>query len=104
MTLSGQIRSLFICLSDDQFSKRFGKFQRSGGAASRPAQAQAQETATAPDDSDSEGSQVLDPSSAQVPLPVPPPPVAMTPAASGSRGGRGSKRGASGDLSGAAKK
>ena len=56
------------------------------------------------DDSDSEGSQVLDPSSAQVPLPVPPPSAAMTPAASGSRGGRGAKRGASGDLSGAAKK
>ena len=100
--LSGQIRSLFICLSDDQFSKRFGKFQRSGGAASRPAQAQ--EPATAPDDSDSEGGQVLEPSSAQVPLPVPPPSVAMTPAASGSRGGSGSKRGASGGLCGAAKK
>ena len=88
--LSGQIRSIFICLSDDQFRKVISKFNRSG-----PSQAQAAVNDPATVEEASGGEVEPQPTQGHQP---------QAPSTSSTRGGRGSKRGASSDLSGAAKK
>ena len=101
--LSGQIRSLFICLSDDLFRKRFGKFQRSGPAP--PSQAQGTGPPQGPAGSDAESEPASEGLQAQPAAVSVPPPQVVVPAAGGSgRSGRNGKRGPSGDLGAAAKK
>ena len=98
--LLGQIRSIFICLSDDHYRKRFGNFQQAGKSGrsqtKNPAPAPAQAQAQAEEEEESEDGS--DP-------PAPLAPVVSAPVTGrGGKFGKSLKRGASSDLSGSAAK
>ena len=109
--LAGQIRSLFICLSDDQFLKVIGKF-KSGSAAKGPAGGSVSAAATnnqssqstQPDSESTESSDEEDQVEVSAPVAPPPRTQAPKPTPSSSRSGRGPKRGASTERGSSAKK
>ena len=110
--LAGQIRSLFVCLSDDHFNRVIGKFKNRVGRGSAPTQPAVPSSAAGPvqpgssssssDEEDEEGGQAGD----TVPIQPPPTPkvLASKQTTSSGRSGRGPKRGASTERGSSAKK